>query len=120
MVLNRISRLRSSLANRVSTSARIRAAILIVGSGTCSSCQADLPFEEKLWEASQREAIPVYYILVGRDSNRSRIAELRSGGRTVIVIQSAQQFGISRVPTIVRVDSRPCTEQMDGKRAEKG
>ena len=79
--------------------------ILIVASGTCGSCQADIPFEERLWSNAQERAIPVYYVMAERDSNRDRIKELRSGGRSVIAVESLQQFGIARVPTIVRVDN---------------
>jgi len=80
-------------------------AILIVASGTCGSCQADLPFEERLSNSAREHAIPVYYVLANRESNRGRIKELRSGGRNVIAVQSLQQFGIARVPTVARVDA---------------
>jgi hypothetical protein len=79
-------------------------AILIVASGTCDFCQADIPFEESLWRTAKTESIPVYYILADRDSNRNRIRELRSSGRTVMVVKSLRQFGLARVPTIARVD----------------
>jgi hypothetical protein len=47
-------------------------AILIVASATCDSCQADIPFEENLWRTAKAPALPVYYILAGRNSNRDR------------------------------------------------
>jgi hypothetical protein len=80
-------------------------AILIVASGTCGSCQADLPFEERLWLSAREQGLPVYYVIADRDSNRARIGELRSGGRTVISLDSLQEFGIARVPTIARLDN---------------
>lgn len=78
--------------------------VIIVRTGSCPSCQAVKPFEEKLREKCESLRIPIVYVIPKR-ADQDRIAgELVALGRTV-VRADLESLGVSRVPTMLGIDS---------------
>jgi hypothetical protein len=79
--------------------------VVLVSTSTCQVCLANRSFEEILYEACRLRGIPVVYVLPEVAASDDRAKELNTMGRTVLRV-NLLEFGISRVPTALRVDSR--------------
>ncbi len=81
-------------------------AFVIAASASCEACRAAKSFDEEVFSYATAHRMPVYYVFSGSSANRNRERELVLAGRHVISVPSLQRFGLARVPSVARVDSR--------------
>ena len=86
-------------------------AVVLVSTASCSACELNKPFEEDVFEYCQAHNIPVFYVLETTSDNDARARELVMSGRTV-VRHDLKSFGITRLPTALRVKGSGKVESM--------
>jgi hypothetical protein len=86
------------------THAPAAGAVIIAIGSKCEACSTSKGFDERLYEEAQSRGIPAYFLLSNKSENGQSAAGLRAAGRNV-VIGDPVSYGVSRIPTALRVDA---------------